>query len=189
MLHSDYQDLGPVELPVWQGRQRYMHTFDPAAPVMEEGFEDYFDTVFALCRAANIQTGEAHMTVDEKIVQSAMSQRRPGAHVDGRFLPTKGRWGHNDEPGGSWAHYCNRVPMDRMSVVVASSVPGCIAYRGTFEGKPKSDGDMEHIRDQLGNGELLPSGRGFLMSPDCVHESVVFSKATKRLFLRIAFGD
>ena len=127
------------------------------------------------------------MTVDEKIVQPGMSQRRPGAHVDGCFLPTEMRWGHPD-PGPAWAHYCNNVPMDRMSIIVAASVPGCIVYDGNFKGDPASDGDMEHIRDQLGPGYLLPAGVGYLLSPDCIHESMVFQEPTKRTFLRIAYA-
>ena len=189
ILQSSYHDLGQVVLPEWQGRQRYMYTFDPSNPVMEGWFEDYHDAVVELCKSANITATEAHMTVDEKIVLPDMSQRRPGAHVDGRFMPEQNRWGHGDPPpgGGGWAHYCNRIPMDRMSVIVASSVPGCIVYEGKFDGEPKNDGDLEHIRDQLGEGKLLPANHGFILSPDCVHESMIFSEPTKRTFLRIAF--
>ena len=186
MLNSRYADLGPVALPEWRGRQKYMHTFDASAPVMAEGFEDYGPVVTALVKSAEV-VGEAHMTVDEKIVQPGMSQRRPGAHLDGRFLPEQGSWGH---PGpGHWAHYCNRVPMDRMAVIVAASVAGCRIYEGDFDAQPASDGDLEHIRDELGSGILLDANRGYLLSPDCVHESVIFNEPTKRTFLRIAFDD
>ena len=69
-----------------------MHTFNPVRnPVMAEGYEDYLEPVKALCQAAEALTNnpihEAHMTVDEKVVQPGMSQRRPGAHVDGCFMP------------------------------------------------------------------------------------------------------
>ena len=133
-LNSTYANLGPVTLPVWQERQKYMHTFDPQSPKMAEGFEDYLAPVALLCQAAQDLTNspihEAHMTVDEKVVQSGMSQRRPGAHVDG---------------------------------------------------------DLEHIRGQFGEPKLLPANQGFLLSPDCVHESMVFDAPTKRTFLRIAY--
>ena len=149
VLRSTYADIGHIVLPAWKGRQKYMHTFNPVAPVMAEGYEDYLEPVKALCEAAEALTNhpihEAHMTVDEKIVQPGMSQRRPGAHVDGCFVPALQSWSH---PGpGSWAHYCNNLPLDRMSIIVASSVPGCIVYDGNFEGQPASDGDPEHIRD------------------------------------------
>ena len=186
-LLSTYTNLGPVALPVWQGRQNYMHTFDPESPKMAEGFEDYLTPVSLLCQAAQSLTKspihEAHMTVDEKIVRPGMSQRRPGAHVDGRWLPEACEWARP-----TWAHYCNNVPLGRMAIIVAASVPGCIVYPGTFQGEPKNDGDLEHIRDQFGEPKLLPANQGFLLSPDCVHESMVFDAPTKRTFLRIAFA-
>jgi hypothetical protein len=53
------------------------------------------------------------MTVDEKVVAAGRSQRRPGPHVDGVFMPDKfhpirnamGSWGG----GGRWNHYCNDI--------------------------------------------------------------------------------
>ena len=63
---------------------------------------------------------------------------------------------------------------------------GCIVYEGTFDGAPKDDGDLEHIRDQLGPGRVLPASVAYRLSPDCVHESVVMDRPTPRTFLRIA---
>lgn len=187
VLNSDYRPLCPVVLP-YSGRQKYMHTFDLAAPVMAEGFEDYLGPVVALCRAAGANQGLAHMTVDERVVATGRSQRRPGPHVDGCFLPSRNSWGHGGG-GGGWLHYCNDIgtgPVRRMSVIVAASVSGCQAWRGTFQGEPASDGDLSHIANQLGAGEMLPPGIGYLLSPDCVHESTIFDRETRRTFLRIA---
>lgn len=181
MLNSDYRPLYKVQLP-YAGRQHYMHTFDLANPVMADGYEDYLAPVVALCAAAGISHGIAHMTVDEKIVERGMSQRRPKPHVDGCFIPEQMYWGH--DPG--WLHYCNHIPISRMPVIVAASVAGCRTWRGVFDGQPSSCGDLSHIRDQLGDGEMLPANIGYLLSPDCVHESMVFDRPTKRTFLRIA---
>lgn len=186
-LDSDYRQLCPVSLP-FHGRQRYMHSFDLANPVMAEGFEDYLGPVTELCRVARANHGQAHMTVDEKVVAPGMSQRRPGPHVDGCFMPQTQNWGHEGGPSG-WLHYCNDInvgPIRRMAVIVASTVSGCRAWRGLFEGMPASDGDLSHIADQLGQGEILPASTGFLLSPDCVHESMRFAVPTQRSFLRIA---
>ncbi len=135
MLNSDYRELCAVALP-YAGRQKYMHTFDLALPVMAPGFEDYLLPVIMLCWRAGATEGIAHMTVDEKIVAAGMSQRRPRPHVDGCFMPTKARWGH-PEPGPGWAHGCNNIPLQefrRMAVIVATNVPGCRAWRGQFDG-------------------------------------------------------
>lgn len=185
MLRSNYRPLAEVRLP-YAGRQKYMHSFDLAAPSMPEGFEDYLEPVVTLCKAAGALTGIAHMTVDEKIVEAGTSQRRPKPHVDGCFMSAKsGGWVHPP----TWLHYCNDIqkgPVARMSVIVAASARGCQAWRGEFHGEPKSDGDLSHIADQLKNGEILPENVGYLLSPDCVHESMIFDKPTQRTFLRIA---
>lgn len=186
-LNSDYKPLCEVTLP-FADRQRYMHSFHLDNPIMAEGYEDYLEPVVALCKAAGAIKGIAHMTVDEKFVKAGMSQRRPKPHVDGCFNPEHNFWQHGPIP--PWLHYCNNIatgsPVQRMPIIVAASVAGCKAWRGEFNGKPGLDGDLSHISDQLGEGELLPANYGYLLSPDCVHESLVFETLTKRSFLRIA---
>jgi hypothetical protein len=185
MLNSEYWKLCKVRLP-YAGRQKYMHTFDLAAPVMAPGFEDYLDIVTRLCRSAGAKKGMAHMTVDEKIVEVGMSQRRPKPHVDGCFYPSKSSWGH-EGPGPSWLHTCNNIPLKdfkRMPVIVVSNAIGCRAWRGEFEGDPKNDGDLSHL--SLGKGKVLRKDFGYLLSPDCVHESMIQPKSVQRTFLRIA---
>jgi hypothetical protein len=189
MLNSDYRRLCPVQLP-YAGRQHYMHSFDLAKPKMLAGYEDYLEPVMALCEAAGARTGVAHMTVDEKVVKAGMSQRRPRPHVDGCFMTDTGSWGHEPQPrpfpGPAWLHYCNHLPVPRMAVIVASSAVGCRAWRGQFDGHPKNDGDLSHIAEQLGKGEVLPANVGYLLAPDCVHESMLMERDTQRTFLRIA---
>lgn len=183
MLISSYTPLCYVKLP-FRGRQKYMHSFDLANPVMAEGFEDYLEPVTALLRAAKATKGTAHMTVDEKIVAPGFAQRRPGPHVDGCYIPAQGKWGGGG--GGGWNHYCNNVPFKRMPIIVAASVRGCRAWKGEFDGQPTEDGDVAHLASQLDEGEILPNNHGYLLSPDCIHESLRFDRPTKRTFLRIA---
>lgn len=186
MLDSYYQELVPVELP-FANRQMYMHTFDLAAPVMPLGYEDYLKPVKELCKAARAFKGLAHMTVDEKVILAGNTQRKPKPHVDGCYIPRMSSWGHDG--GSGWNHYCNNIRAEkigRMSVIVAASVAGCRVWRGLFKGQPKSDGDLSHIAEPLGKGEVLPSSVGYRLSPDCVHESMPFDTDTQRTFLRIA---
>lgn len=190
MLNSDYRPLCGVSLP-YRGRQHYMHTFDLAKPIMPSGFEDYTGVVTALCRAAGANSGIAHMTVDEKLIQPGTSQRRPKPHVDGVFYPdrlhrdgkTIGDWGG----GGQWNHFCNDIgagPVRRMPVIVAASAIGCRVWRGVFDATPAIDGDLSHL--SLVSGEVVPANVGYLLSPDCVHESMIQETPTQRTFLRIA---
>lgn len=189
-LRSNFTVLVPVVLPSYKGRQLRYHTFNLAHPAMPPGYEDYLEPVRALCAAAGATKGVGHLTVDEKVIKAGASQRRPKPHVDGCFRSvgeagTPGmHWG-----GGGWLHYCNDVgatQIGRMPVIVAASVPGCRAWRGIFKGRPAPDGDLSHIADQLGKGEVLPAHVGYLLSPDCVHESMTFDQDTLRTFIRIA---
>lgn len=183
-LNSYFTPLGAVALPQYQGRQHYMHGFDAAAPKMLPGFEDYLEPVVALLAAAGVAVGKAWMTVDEKIIQPGMSQRRPGPHVDGKFNLEQVRWGGGG--GGGWNHSCNLVPTVRTPVIVAASVAGCNVWPGMFEAEPNPSGGLEHIADQLTDPILLPANTGFLLSGDCIHESIRFDQPTERVFLRIA---
>lgn len=183
-LDSNYRQLIPVALP-FANRQKYMHTFDLANPVMAEGFEDYLEPVRALCSAARAIKGFAHLTIDERLVLAGTSQRRPKPHVDGCFVINKNSWIH--DPGPHWAHSCNNIPLEsfqRMSVIITSTVIGTRAWRGVYEGQPTNDGDLSHLT--LGEGEILPPNFGYLLSPDCIHESMLQPTDVSRTFLRIA---
>lgn len=182
-LISAYRRLCDVKLPPFKARQKYMHSFDLASPVMAEGYEDYLQPVSDLCEAAGAIRGVAHMTVDEKIIEAGMSQRRPGPHVDGCYYPSLGHWGGG---GGGWNHYCNNVPLRRMPIIVAATVAGCLAWSGEFDAIPTDSGDLSHAADLLGEPELIPANCGYLLSPDCIHESIRFDQPTQRTFLRIA---
>lgn len=190
-MRSDFRNLGPVEFPAYAGRQHYMHTCHADALSMPEGMEEYIPIVADLLAAAGVlDSREVHITVDEKVVAAGMSQRRPKPHVDGCYLPALGRWGGGG--GGGWLHGCNNVGVrrERMAVIVAASAEGCRAWRGEFKGIPAEDGDVCHIQGQLdsAHAEVLPANRGFLLSPDCVHESMLFAEPTQRQFLRVAFA-
>ena len=101
-------------------------------------------------------------------------------------MKIQARWGHPGPTPGNWAHYCNDLPVERMSIVVASSVPGCKVYEGVFIGDSRNDGNVEHLREQFGEGVLVPANKAFLLTPDCVHESMLFEEPTQRTFLRVA---
>ena len=155
MLNSYVVPLIPVSLP-WQGRQKYMHSFDLANPTVPEGYEDYLEVVRSLCDAARAKVGMAHMTIDEKIVPAGMSQRRPGPHVDGCFMPSQMIWGH--EPGPGWLHTCNNISGEaiaRMPIITASSVAGCMVYEGEFEIAKDEEDLVKFLADDDNQDELL----------------------------------
>lgn len=159
-----------------------MHELSLSCPSVPEGFEDYLETVNSLVESSGVREGVAYLTIDEKLLQPGQTQRKPGPHIDGCFLPSKNRWGGGGG-GGGWNHSCNIIP-DRMPVIVASNYPLCKAWEGIFDGQPSEDGDMSHV--ELGHGIVLPQNQGFLLSPDCVHESLPAGELVNRSFVRLA---
>jgi hypothetical protein len=208
MLHSFHYPIAKAQFPEYTGQQHYMARYNPRNHTNLYGYGDMAAIVAA---TFNIKD-TIFVTIDEKIIQPGMSQRRPGPHVDGCFTPADeameiedeeivldpatrdallhgpygfygGGWGHG---GGGWNHSCNRVPFKRMPVAVAATVAGCRVWDGSFDAEPQNDGDLSHIWEQLGEGFLLPANKIFLLSPDCVHESVIFNQPTQRQFVRFA---
>lgn len=179
MLNSRFHPLCPVALP-FQNRQRYCITIDLANPVMDKGFEDYLEPVKALIESSGVNHGTAYITVDEKVIEAGQTQRAPKPHVDGHFMPERMSWGHQSP--NPWAH----KGFERMPIIVASSVAGCRVWHGDFDAEPTDKGDLSHALDILGEGVVVPANHGFLLSGDCVHESMPFDRRVERTFLRIA---
>lgn len=183
MLNSNYKEITRIELP-FKNRQHYMHSFDLNNISVPKGFEDYLPIVEKICRIAGVLKGEAHLTVDEKLVLKGATQRKPKPHVDGCFYEQNYSWGH-----GGWNHTCNNIGLNgydykRMPVIVASSVQGCRAWKGVYNATPKDDGDLSHLA--LPEGKLLTENMAYLLSADCIHESLPMTETLERTFVRIA---
>ncbi|MDE0198216.1 MAG: hypothetical protein OXK78_08480 [Caldilineaceae bacterium] len=174
ILQGGCQDLGDAAMPEWKGRQSCLFRFDPGAPVMEAGFEDYLDVVSNLVGTANLETREAYMVVDERIVEPLMPQGCAGGQVEGRNSGREQVW-HQYEPGRGY--YFDGTMLERMAVIVIANVSGCIVCPGAFHGEAGEDGEAH----------VLAANRGYLLSPECVRGSDVFLDRSVRSFLRITF--
>lgn len=173
----------PIQFPEYTAAQQYMATTSAKKVELPNHIKQYEKSVQELCDSINY-TGIIHVTVDEKELKAGQTQRKPELHVDGRF--TGSLWGH---PNPGWNHVCNEIPLQRMTVAVASNVARCKVYQGDFVGQPSEQGDLSHIRDQVGDGEVIPENEWYILSPDCVHESLPAETNTRRSFIRVAFED
>jgi hypothetical protein len=183
ILNSRSMFVGNLVFPVYAARQHYMATTIGKEVNLPSHISVYNKIVQNLCAALKY-SGIIHVTIDEKVVHKGQTQRKPELHVDGRF--TGMDWSH---PSPGWNHVCNELPIPRMSVAVASSLARCKVYNGTFEGTPSIQGDLSHIRNQVGDGYLVPANEWHLLSPDCVHESLPFEEEAERSFIRVAFEE
>ena len=179
-LLSSSEFVSDIKFPAFGFRQHYMATTAGDAVTLPDHIRQYQVPVQQLCDKLSY-TGMIHVTIDEKTLSLGQTQRKPELHVDGRFNGEY--WGHS--PG--WNHYCNSVPLPRMAVAVASTVPLCKVYHGEFQAEVGEQGNLSHIRNQVGEGLLVPANEWHLLSPDCVHESLPAEQETRRSFIRVAF--
>lgn len=186
-LISTSRYVRDIDFPKFKGRQKYMATTTGDKVYLPDHLNAYTQSVQELCDSLSY-TGRIHVTIDEKRLKAGETQRKPELHVDGRFMKDidLGVEGWNNS---GWNHTCNELPVERMSVAVASSVSRCRVHNGIFEGTPSEQGDLSHIRDQVGTGLLVPANEWHLLSPDCVHESLPMDKDVERSFIRVAFEE
>jgi hypothetical protein len=188
-LNSNSTTVAPIKFPEFTGVRTYMVTTTGVNVVLPENLKPYEEQVQNLCDVVG-HKGVIHVTVDEKELTEGETHRKPEPHVDGRFLASLNNfnygWHHAVVSG--WNHTCNEIP-NRMAVAVASNVPACRVFHGTFIGTPSEQGSLQHISDQLGEGKVISANNWHLLSPDCVHESLPVDTNCKRSFIRVAFDD
>jgi hypothetical protein len=185
-LNSNSTAVAPIKFPEYTGVRTYIITTTGVNVVLPENLKPYEEQVQNLCDVVG-HKGVIHVTVDEKELTEGETHRKPEPHVDGRFEGFNSGWNH-EITNYSWNHTCNEIP-NRMAVAVASNVPACRVFHGTFEGTPSDQGSLQHIADQLGKGQIVSANNWHLLSPDCVHESLPVNFDCKRSFIRVAFEN
>lgn len=115
-----------------------------------------------------------YLTIDEQKLKKGESLRRAGLHVDGIYNNKGGPWAG----GGGWGTVGT-------GMFVISNTPHCKAYLGYFSGKPKKEGECEHLK--LPNkGEILKKNEIYWLDGLCVHESLPVKRKLKRQWLRLS---
>jgi hypothetical protein len=178
MFNSEFNRVGQVQLPEFSGTRVMMMPViigEPESvpiPAYKKAVAALFDMADR-CHAGKV----GYLTIDEKIVRAGETHRLQGLHVDGVY---KGQWGGWGGGGGGWGSVST-------GMLTVASLPGCRAWRGTFNGLPGLEGECEHLRDQLPDeGTLFGAGDVFWVSGLCVHESVPMAQETPRQFVRLS---
>lgn len=167
MLDSKYARMGVVNFPMFTGTRIMMMPFHIEAP--HDTLPDYLQDYATIVAQLKIgRAGVGYLTVDEAVVPAGQCHRRPGLHIDGM-----GSWG-----GGS--------PWASRGMVIAASITGCRAYSGLILGSAGDDGDCEHLRTVLPNGEDLEAGQAYWMGATTIHEAIPMQTTGPRQFLRIS---
>lgn len=203
-MKSIVQQRGTVHFPQHTGERIYMREFHKADGLPFD-LARWQPTVDAMLYGIDTD-GPIYLMVDQGLVLSGSTHRRPGVHLDGYWNPgnsshgghisisAHGGSGHgscserpagghggersnghmgtppnnSDSHGGgssrhsagfsSWAHATFAEPE---AIILASSVQGCRALVGDFNGPVKDGGDCGHIE--------LSSLREIIMAPHTVY--------------------
>lgn len=189
-FHSEYKQLGVVELPQFTGLRLMMLPViigDSASiPDFAQSYNRLFEEISDMPHASDHKGCVGYLTIDEKLVKPQTSHRRGGLHVDGIYRGSAGGWGG----GGSWGGGEGPIDDDGEpsgpGMLTVSNPPGCIAYNQWFEGTPGDEGECDHLGSQCRNGELLEPNRVYWLNPVCVHESIPLNEETTRQFIRLS---
>jgi hypothetical protein len=173
-FNSEIRELSRVAFPDFTGLRIMMmpfHLKDLTSVPYE--YADYVTPLIQLRRHVEDTRGTWYLTVDEAIVEPGKTHRRPGLHIDGA-----GHWAPNPGPWGG-----------KGGMLVAASVLGSEAWRGTVDGELGEDGCCEHLRHLLPTLEHVPlqGTMGYWLGPTALHDSIVMTEFTPRQFLRVSY--
>lgn len=189
MINSISKELYKVEIPSFTGEIK-MLPFNLEDLI---SIPDKFKTLIKnMIEFLPIKSGIAYLTVDGKIVEKGVTQRRGGVHIDGNYLPslqwesTGGGNGWKVGEGGrilsSQEHvdsYLNKTG----GMLITSNYPACKGWNGEYEGDPYIGGDCTRIN--VDEGFLLKSNTVYYGNSQFLHESLPINKTVHRTLVRI----
>lgn len=186
-MKSIVQQMGEVPFPQHIGERIYMREFRKKDGLPFD-LARWQPTVSAMLDGVDTD-GPIYLMIDQGLVRAGASQRRPGVHIDGYWLPEV--QAHGGGGGGGhigcwktdgWAHADFR---DAEAILLASSVTAARAFSGEFVGQPGEGGDCRHIDlSELAEVPLL-AGRAYAGNVTMLHESMPVARDCLRTVVRL----
>lgn len=189
-MNSYLKEIGPVSFPEWTGERHYMIPFHQLTGLPWR-LRHYQPTVDQMLVGV-VSVSEIYLMVDESFVEAGKTQRRPGPHIDGNWIAPLGKHGGTgghgkhrpgfwDLPGG-WGKPGAFAPE---GIILASSVAGCDALLGEYEGEIGEGGDCSRLDLSALERVRLEAGRAYAGNVTMVHESVPIPFNCKRTLVRL----
>lgn len=150
-----------VPFPEFRRERIYMLEFRRVSGLPER-FAHWQPTVDAMLDGVGAD-GPIYLTADQALLHAGQVHRRPGPHVDGRWLGD--RHEHSTAPP--------RERLQAQGLILAADQPGLCAWLGEVEGAPAEGGDCSHLDLQrLRQVDLQPGVAWMGDSCEFVHASV-----------------
>jgi hypothetical protein len=177
MKMKNLKKIDVVEFPKSKGININMMPFimGDMATIPEE-YRHYAQMIEA-CNIPKSEIGKVgYLTITESDVTKGESQRRGGVHVEKH--PNR-NWGGG---GGAWGGY-------KGGLYMSSNVSNSCRVWDHYVEDPGNMGDCEHLRNDLGEGELLQEGELVWMTDGTPHESMSIEEGTHRQFFRLVTSE
>ena len=130
------------------------------------------------CKVNESEIGKVgYLSINESFVDVNKAQRRTGIHTEKHPSASWGGGGGGTGWGGKNGLY--------MASTVDNS---CRAWDHHVEVTGLM-GDCEHLREQLGEGIVLPSNQLVWMTDSCPHEALVLKESTHRQWVRFVTSE
>lgn len=193
ILQSKCKELGAIEFPRFNNIRIYMEPisldFTAISHSVNPNFGEYAPIVLNLLEKLPIKTGNAYLTIDEKLIHAGESHRRGGPHVDGNYIFS---WGG----GGGWLTGCDGryLPLDKHrlqycadkgGMLIASTYSACKGWLGEFSDEPEQGGNCSHIDTSSLKEIMLDANKLYWGNSTFIHESLPVAENVYRQLIRI----
>ena len=126
------------------------------------------------------------LMVDQGVVKSKTSHRRPGPHIDGYWIEELQTHGGTKPGHRMHIHPWDTINLsDPESIILASDVVGCKGYVGDWQGVLREGGDCSDIcLDDLSE-MTMEANKAYIGNVSFIHESIPLPFETKRTLVRL----
>jgi len=163
-----------------------------------EQYQDYWPLI-SRCPLVSEHGLVGYLTIQESFVQKGKSQRRPGLHIEtpGVVMSSTGSATHRVEFSQFlWGGGYKETDELHGGIYMASNVAGsCKVWNAQIKCPDKvvtdvADsaghlGDIEHLREELGEGYMVEAGELIWLTDTTPHESLALPEAAFRQFFRL----
>jgi len=131
--------------------------------------------------------GDIYLMIDQGKVKAGNPHRRPGVHIDGYWVEQLGghRGGHVGQ-NGYWKNGWNTADLIAPEgIILASNVPGAVAYVGEWDGVIGDGGDCSHINVAGMSKIALNAPTAYAGNVGLLHESIPVVADCARTLVRL----
>lgn len=186
-IHKAYKILRKLRFPPPQNININMMPFEMGSKEsIPEEFQQYWPLIRSACQHRIGKVG--YLTIQESFVQKGEIQRRGGLHVDSPTLSLThgGEYSIQYHPWGRGV--CDREKIDGGIYMCSNVSSSCRIWNARIREPEKMVGplgDVEHLRDNLGEGRLLEANQLVWLTDTTPHESLPAEEDGFRQFFRV----